>query len=131
MITIPVVADISIMDRPVAAKTDKDVLAMVVRINMSDSVIWSIVVINGVMISRPDNAVTKSVAMVTITMDGIAMSSVPNKFLALFITNIGMNLSSSAMSCFDIPVFQVGQIISYSFSIGPDNFFLVKPVACG
>ena len=57
MAAIPVIADTSVFYRPVVAQTDKDVFAMIVWINISESEVRAAVVVNEVAISRPDYSV--------------------------------------------------------------------------
>jgi hypothetical protein len=68
MTSIPVIAGVSVTERPVTAKAYEQVLAVVVRIHIPEREPWPTVVTNREAIPRPDNPAADTVVVVSVNV---------------------------------------------------------------
>ena len=68
MAAVPVVAGISVTARPVTAQADEHILAMIVRIDISERKPWPAIVVHREAKSRPDGPAADSVVVISVNV---------------------------------------------------------------
>jgi hypothetical protein len=66
MAAIPVIADACIFYRPVPTQTDKDIFAVIIRIDISERPAWSPIIVHREVVFRPDGSVAYAVMAVKV-----------------------------------------------------------------
>jgi hypothetical protein len=88
VIAVPVVASVPVTAWPVSADAYKNILAMIIGIEMPKAYSWAIIVTNRVIISRANNPVAKPPMAISIDVGISAIMIILDNISPFFVSNL-------------------------------------------